>query len=123
MPVCQTLHVVRLPPGPRKVKDTLSTKVGHLVEPFLQDSIIPAASFKDTINKIHTKVVSETISNYAPNRILNAVPPKVNKQETDLPRQYRTTLAQLRSGYCARLKDFQLRVGKSSPPMTSVRNV
>ena len=96
------------------MKETLSTKVGYLVEPHLQDGIIPPTSYKDTISKIHSKVVSDTISNYAPNRVLNAAPPKVNKQETNLPRLYRTMLAQLRSGHCSRLKDLQLRIGKSA---------
>ena len=100
--------VVRLPPGPRKLKETLSTKVGHLVEPFLQDGTIPPASYKETINAIHTKVVSDAVSASAPNRVLARAPPKICKRETLLPRQHRTTLAQLRSGHCSHLKDFQL---------------
>ena len=47
-----THNVVSLPPGPRKLKDTLSTKVGHLVEPYLQGRVVPAGAYKETIGKI-----------------------------------------------------------------------
>ena len=50
-------YVVNLPPGPRKMKDTLSSKVGNLMEPYLQDGVIPAGAYKETIGKIHTKLL------------------------------------------------------------------
>ena len=104
---------VQLPPGPRQMKQTLKTKVGNLVEPFLVDGIIPAGASKQAVDGIHTSVVQETIANYGNNRVLNTPAPKINPIESHLPRLTRATLAQLRSGFCSRLNDFQFRIGKS----------
>ena len=48
-----------------------------------------------------------------PNRVLFTRPPKISKKEQFLPRLTRVTLAQLRSGHCARLKDYQFRIGSA----------
>ena len=66
------------------------------------------SSFK---NKIHEKIVGDTISNRPHNRVLNAPAPRINAQESYLPRQCRAVLAQLRSGFCAKLRNFQYRIG------------
>ena len=105
--------VVTLPPGPRKMKQTLASKCGPTVEPFLQNGVIPPTAYKKTINQIHSEVVRDSITNLADNRVLNAPAPKINPEETHLPRKTRATLAQLRSGHCARLKDYQHRIGKA----------
>ena len=94
------------------MKDTLKSKCGYLVEPHLRDGVIPADAYKEVIGKIHTEVVSDVISNRSPNRVLNAPTPDISAQETFLPRPIRATLAQLRSGHCAKLNDYQLRIGK-----------
>ena len=65
------------------------------------------------MDKIHTDVVRDAMDRLAPNRVLRQRPPKINPNEKTLPRKTRVTLAQLRSGHCARLKDFQLRIGKA----------
>ena len=57
--------------------------------------------------------MSRVIQNAAPNRVLGRPPPPISKAESSLPRITRTVLSQLRSGHCARLRDFQLRIGKS----------
>ena len=44
-------QIVNLPPGPRRMKDTLKTKVGHLVEPHLVDGVLPASTLKPTFIK------------------------------------------------------------------------
>ena len=62
--------VLSLPPGPRRMKETLKTKVGHLVEPHLVNGVIPPGSYKSTINDIHTKVVSEAKRKSGANRVL-----------------------------------------------------
>ena len=48
-----------------------------------------------------------------PNRVLNARPPKISKDENTLDRRTRVTLAQLRSGHCAKLKSYQFKIGKA----------
>ena len=104
---------VTLPSGPRRSKETLQSKCWDLVEPYLQDGVIPPNTYRDTLNKIHSKVVSDSITNISPNRILNAPAPKIDAQESYLPRQCRAVLAQLRSGFCAKLRNFQYRIGGS----------
>ena len=105
-------ETVLLPPGPRQMKHTLRSKVGHLVDPHLDDGILAPGSFPAIKNRLHTQVVQETISSYAPNRVLGYRPPKISGSEKHLPRQSRATLSQLRSGHCARLADYQMRIGK-----------
>ena len=97
-------EIVKLPPGPRRMKHTLATKVGHLVDPYLVNGIIPDGAVKTAVDGIHTKVVGDAISRYGNNRVLNAPAPKINKLESSLPRPTQVALAQLRSGHCARLK-------------------
>ena len=41
-------------------------------------------------------------------------PPEIDRDEDQLPRHFRTTLSQLRSGYCSRLLDYRHRVGLST---------
>ena len=106
-------EVVNLPSGPRRMKETLSSKVGHRVAPHLVDNIVPAAAYKETIDKIHTEIVAESIARSADNRVLGAPAPKIDPSETSLSRPTCATLAQLRSGHCAKLRDLQLRFGTS----------
>ena len=40
--------VVTLPPGHRQMKQTLASKCGPTVEPFLQNGVIPPAAYKET---------------------------------------------------------------------------
>ena len=97
----------------RQMKDTLRSKCFPVVEPFLQDGIIPAASYKEVINRIHTNIISDTVDAQSPNRILNARPPLISPNEVYLSRQTRSTLCQLRSGFCSKLADYQYIVGRS----------
>ena len=92
--------VVTLPSGPRRMKETLQTKCWDLVEPHLQDSVIPPSSYKDTLAHIHTEIVRDTINSRTPNRVLNAPAPPINEEEKYLPCQTRAVLSQLRSGHC-----------------------
>ena len=105
-------EVVNLPPGPRQMKDSVGTKVGHLVSPFLVNGVIPDGAVKSTIDRIHTDVVADTISSYSVNRVLNAPAPELNPIELSLPRPTQVVLAQLRSGFCSRLNDYQHRLGR-----------
>ena len=77
-------EIVNLPPGPRRMKETLKTKVGHLVEPHLVNGVIPAGSYKSTIDKIHSKVVQEATSKSSNNRVLDAPAPKIDSTESSL---------------------------------------
>ena len=81
--------------------------------PHLQDGVIPPGAYRDAIKDIHTSVVRDTISKMKPNRVLGVRPPKVSVSEQCLPRRSRVVLAQLRTGFCARLNDYKYRIGAS----------
>ena len=45
------------------------------------------------------------------NRVLQRPAPNISPSETALPRHYRTTLSQLRSGHCSRLNSYRHSIG------------
>ena len=98
----------------RRCKETLRTKLLATVEPYLRNGTTPRGKVKESMDAIHTDVVRDATSRLDPNRILFSRPPRVNKKELRLPRLTRVTLAQLRSGHCARLKDYQFRIGSAT---------
>ena len=105
-------HYVRLPPGPRLMKHTLQSKVGSLVEPYLNgDGVIEPGSYQSTIQSLHTDVVASAVGRLAPNHVLNRKPPDIDSRESYLPRITRSVLAQLRSGFCSRLNSYQFKIG------------
>jgi hypothetical protein len=97
--------LIQLPSGPRTnnqgrpMKETLVSKFGHVVSPLLtDDGIIPAVSQKRAKTVIHTEAVRASIAAIGVNPVLGTVPPPIQSSEESLPRIFRTTLAQLRSG-------------------------
>ena len=100
--------------GRRQMKETLRSKVLHRVQPYLdQNGEVAPGTYGDTIKAIHTDIVREAIQRQDPNRVLNASAPAISWTEKSLQRQTRTALTQLRSGFCAKLKDYQFRIGKA----------
>ena len=63
-------------------------------------------TYKTMIKDIHTQAVQQTIENFKPNKVLQKQPPPISENELQLPRKIRTTLAQLRSGYCKLLNNY-----------------
>ena len=82
--------------------------------PFLVDGAVPAAEYNNVIKTLHTNSVAESISSFGMNYLLQDVPPPVSESERRLPRAQRATLAQLRTGECRLLRDYQMLV-KQSP--------
>ena len=106
-------QTVLLDRGLRDKKDTLRSKVFHLVEPYVNENgVISPGTYAETLKNIHTDIVSEVVDRLAPNRVLTRRPSLVDPIENFLPRLTKTTLRRLRSGFCAVLKDYQLRIGK-----------
>ena len=64
-------------------------------------------SYKTSLKIIHTTAVRETTSSYRPNMVLERKPLDINVKENFLPRCTRTTLSQLRSGWCRHLRSYQ----------------
>jgi len=54
--------------------------------------------------------VAQTVAGYEHNKVLNTTAPEIDSSEIELPRNARTFLAQLRSGYCARLNSYKHRL-------------
>ena len=105
---------VTRPDGRRKMKHTLRSKVIDDVRPYLDaDGKIVPGTYRDTLNSIHTDIVGSTIAKQRPNRVLNTAPPKISMSEKTLPRVTRSTLSQLRSGFCSKLNDFRFRIGQT----------
>jgi hypothetical protein len=106
-------ELVKLPPGPRRnaqgrpLKETLSSKFGDSVSPYLQGGVIPEASYQKTKDSIHTAAVRTSIEAAGVNPILGIKPPEVHSSEQTLSRAYRTTLNQLRSNKCNALQNYK----------------
>lgn len=79
------------------------------VEPFLTNEISPD-QYRDALKEIHRNTVTNTIANYRENLVLGGYPPPVANEEKQLPRSTRTTLAQLRSGWCHHLNHYMTRL-------------
>ena len=99
--------------GRRPMKETLRSKVLDDVSPYLDANGKTAPGDLNRVNKaLHTDAVARAIDQLGSSRVLNTKPPPIDKSESSLPRLVRTTLSQLRSGFCARLKSFQFRIGR-----------
>ena len=99
--------------SPRRLKHTLRSKCIADVQPYLEaDGSLGRGNFSYVKNQLHTDIVRKSIESSGPNRVLGVRPPPIHASETSLPRITRTTLSQLRSGHCGKLKDLQLRLGK-----------
>ena len=91
----------------------LRSKVIDDVAPYLEaDGTISSDNFHQVKNKLHTDIVKKAICRANENRVLGRKAPPVHSNENHLPRVIRVTLSQLRSGHCARLRDFQFKIGK-----------
>ena len=101
------------PSGPRNIRHTLQSKFLPTVAPYLTNGTLPPDQYKPTLQALHTSAVRSAIDSRNPNRVLLAHPPPVSDEELSLPRIYRTTLSQLRSGFCPALKTYLARVGRA----------
>ena len=97
------------PPRPRPMRDTLKSSFGDEIKG-LAPSPIDSDTRKRHLRTIHTREVRKSIQNLGQNKILNEIPPEINKEEKNLPRQARTALSQLRSGYSKMLNSYLARI-------------
>ena len=95
-------------PGPRDHRHTLASKHGQAVAPFLRGGSMPRDNLRDSLTDPHTAAVARAvrIQNLSPSKVLGYHPPAVDDSEQSLPRAWRSTLSQLRSGYCRALKSY-----------------
>ncbi|MCP4055272.1 MAG: reverse transcriptase family protein [Mesoflavibacter sp.] len=106
------------PPPPRQMKKTLASTFGDKIKrisvPDISDD-----QYKKRLKDVHTSCVRDQILNMAPNKVLQATPPKISETEKTLPRTTRTTLAQLRSGYSNYLNSYKARISQNQPDPVS----
>ena len=62
---------------------------------------------------LHTDCVKKCLASYGPNKVLHSRPPDISAEEADLPRNVRTKLCQLRSGYSLLLNSYRHRIDPS----------
>ena len=113
IPTHPSHSTVTAPSGPRQMKYTLQSRFLPTVAPYLTNGTLPPDTYRATIASLHTSAVSASISSRPPNRVLQEPAPPVSEEERTLPRPYRTTLAQLRSGFSPALNTYLERVGRS----------
>jgi hypothetical protein len=106
-------EVVNLPPGPRKMKQTLYSSSIDSVRKYLHNGVAFKSNNKKTMSSLHTDAVSAELCRAGPSKSLGLYPPKVDPSEETLPRIHQCTLMQLRAGYCWRLNAYKHRIGKS----------
>ena len=102
---------VRADPGPRDMKKTLQQKFGDKVLRFCENGAIRDA--KEVRQLLHTEFVESAIATRPPNRVLGLPPPDIAEEEDSLPREYQTSLSQLRSDHCTSLNSYKHRIGAS----------
>ena len=66
--------------------------------------------YKQHLKTIHTNEVRSYITSRERNQVLEDKPPEINPTERNLPRSTRSSLSQLRSGYCPILKSYMARI-------------
>ena len=91
-----------------QMKKTLRSVYGEEIKGMSQPDI-PDDQYKIKVKEIHTKAVRSVISKQK-NKVLNTRPPEINTTERSLPRQTRTTLAQLHSGYSNYRNSYKSRI-------------
>ena len=105
--------VVTSPSGSRNKKHTLQSRFLPSVQPYLNNGTLHPDIYKPTVQSLHTAAVSAVISSRPPNRVLMEPAPPIAEEEQTLPRSYRTTMSQLRSGFSPALNSYLERVGRS----------
>lgn len=94
------LHSLRTQPDPpRQKKVTIfQNSNNYTTEIKSNTQNIEPETITNNMKQIHTSIVNQYIQSVPDNKIINTKAPKIDKSEESLPRQTRTTLAQLRAG-------------------------
>ena len=103
--------------GPRTIKTSLQSKFLPSIAHHLTNGITSPDDYDNIITSLHTEAVQSAIQSFPPHRFLHQVPPPINPEELTLPRPFRTTLAQLRSGHCKALSGYRAEIGLSNDPL------
>ena len=105
--VCHTITSRAIPE--RQMKETLYTRHRNTVEPMMVKNY-----WKATLQALHTAAVVKAVQCHERNVVLDGRPPPISNSEKELTRKERSTLAQLRSGYCGLLGPYKSRIKKDA---------
>ena len=84
--------------------ETLHAAYLDSISPFLTNGIMRDVDYKPALKSLHSCAVQHSIVSLDPNRVLGVRPPKIDASELSLPRDWRCTLSQLRSGFSKTLR-------------------
>ena len=102
--------------GPHNIRHTLQSRFRPSISAHLNDGITQPNSYRESLRRVHSDAVAAAIAALSPNRLLGVSPPAVSASERRLPRAHRTTLSQLRSGFCSAMRDYRHRIGAEPTP-------
>ena len=105
--VCHSITTRATPT--RQMKETLFTRHRNTVEPMMVEK-----DWKATLQALYTDAVTKAVKSHENNVVLDGRPPPISKSEKDLTRKERSTLAQVRSGYCGLLGYYKSRIKKDA---------
>ena len=93
----------------RQMKETLYTRHRDTVEPMMVKH-----DRKATLPALHIVAVVKAVQCHKRNVVLDGRPPPISRSEKELTRNKRSTLAQLRSGYCRLMCSYKSRIKKDA---------
>ena len=97
--------------GPRCIRHTLQSRFMPTIRHLLTDGMASADTYRANMRSLHSAAVAGAIASLGDNRLLGCHPPEIHPSELNLPRPHRTTLSQLRSGFCSTLREYRHRIG------------
>ena len=99
------------PPSKRNLKHTILQYKEEVENWYSNDtSTISRGKYKLCLANIHSATVEECMTRFDKNRVLDAPPPPIDKEEISLDRKSRTLLSQLRSGFSTCLNSYKARI-------------
>ena len=105
--VCHAITTMATPE--RQMKETLYTRHQNTVEPMMIKN-----DRKDTLQALHTAAVVKAVQCHERNEVLDGRLPPIRNSEKELTKKERSTLTQLRSGYCRLLGSYKSRIKKDA---------
>ena len=84
------------------MKETLYTRNRNTVDPMMVKN-----DGKATLQALHTDAIDNYVKSHERNVVLDGCPPPISSSERDLTRKERSTLDQLRSGYCRLMGSYK----------------
>lgn len=98
-------NVIHEAPAPRSVRKGVVEVYRNVIDSAIQSSTIKGIQGK-AIKELHTKMITDIKDAYASNKVFDERAPPININKKSLPRSKRSTLSELKSGYCRLLNNY-----------------